>query len=171
MRKPITGSPCSTATKRNIRFFLAVVCAYLLFGLVGSCLCGVCGEKNRFFGSASVCAWILWNAETRVLLPMLLSAVPALFGKYCYSLAALFGFFIGIPLGEFFGEVPSKLSPDRCGGHYEVFTWFGIFLFSAAMGVLLEWLVQRNASRKQYCLWCAGFLFGIVAIIGCVHFA
>ena len=134
--------------RRNLLAILAVAGAYLVIYLLG-----------RIFGAApgsySLAGWLFGNDPQQLsylygwLLrqklfwaALLISALPALWGKYRFSATASIGFALGLALGE-------------------------LFLLSLAMGGVLERLSRRGLAVKSraFLLWCALFVLGMAAVV------
>ena len=100
---------------------------------------------------------------------MVVSVLPAFWGKYRFSCAALFGFSSGLALGEQLGEYPAGAAWGH--GHYGWAIWGGIFLFSIVMGIALERQRKKGCSlrSKEFGVWAAVFLVGIAAVTALVR--
>ena len=86
------------------------------------------GEHSYLYG------WLLssnlfWYA-------MVLSVIPALFGKYTFSCTTLIGFIVGLAAGMLFGPYPEGASIGH--SHYGWAIWGAIFLVSIMMGIIVE---------------------------------
>lgn len=138
------------ARKRNFCWGLLILCAYLLLFLLGRILCGE-GENSSFLG------WLLgwrskyylfgWLLSSRMYwIAMVISVVPAFFGKYRFSLVTLIAFFLGIFLGEWLGVYPPGIPYGH--GHYGWAIWGGMFLAAIVAGILLEWLIASGRWAK-----------------------
>ena len=78
-----------------------------------------------------------WLAHQRLFwIALLISALPALSGKSCFSLSTFAGFCAGLLLGELFGGNPAGALYGH--GHYGWAVWAFTFLFSIVMGIILE---------------------------------
>ena len=157
--------------RRNLLAILAVAGAYLVIYLLG-----------RIFGTApgsySLAGWLLGN-EPRQLsylygwllrqklfwAALLISALPALWGKYRFSATASIGFALGLALGELAGPNPAGAPWGH--GHDGWAIWGGCFLLSLAMGGVLERLSRRGLAVKSraFLLWCALFVLGMAAVV------
>lgn len=157
--------------RRNLLAVLAVAGAYLVIYLLG-----------RIFGTApgsySLAGWLLGN-EPRQLsylygwllrqklfwAALLISALPALWGKYRFSATASIGFALGLALGELAGPNPAGAPWGH--GHDGWAIWGGCFLLSLAMGGVLERLSRRGLAVKSraFLLWCALFVLGMAAVV------
>ena len=131
------------AQKRTLLIALLIAVGYMSIYLIGriiwcdlsqSTLIGwlffvrPSGEHSYLYG------WLLssnlfWYA-------MVLSVIPALFGKYTFSCTTLVGFVIGLVAGMIFGPYPegAAIGPD----HYGWAIWGAIFLVSIMMGIIVE---------------------------------
>ena len=67
---------------------------------------------------------------------MAVSVIPALFGKYRFSLTTLIGFVIAIPVGEVLGPNPEGAFYGN--SHYGWAIWGGIYLAAMALGIVAE---------------------------------
>ena len=135
--------------RRNLLAALAVVGAYLVIYLLGRVLGtnpdGTCSAVGWLLGSdprqlSYLYGWLLrqklfWAA-------LLISALPALWGKYRFSATASVGFALGLALGELAGPNPAGAPWGH--GHDGWAIWGGCFLLSLAMGGVLERLSRRG---------------------------
>lgn len=158
--------------RRNLLAALAVVGAYLVIYLLGRVL----GTNPD--GTCSAVGWLLGN-EPRQLsylygwllrqklfwAALLISALPALWGKYRFSATASIGFALGLALGELAGPNPAGAPWGH--GHDGWTIWGGCFLLSLAMGGVLERLSRRGLAVKSraFLLWCALFVLGMAAVV------
>ena len=157
--------------RRNLLAILAVAGAYLVIYLLG-----------RIFGTApgsySLAGWLFGNDPQQLsylygwLLrqklfwaALLISALPALWGKYRFSATASIGFALGLALGELAGPNPAGALWGH--GHDGWAIWGGCFLLSLAMGGVLERLSRRGLAVKSraFLLWCALFVLGMAAVV------
>ena len=157
--------------RRNLLAILAVAGAYLVIYLLG-----------RIFGTApgsySLAGWLFGNDPQQLsylygwLLrqklfwaALLISALPALWGKYRFSAPASIGFALGLALGELAGPNPAGAPWGH--GHDGWAIWGGCFLLSLAMGGVLERLSRRGLAVKSraFLLWCALFVLGMAAVV------
>ena len=157
--------------RRNLLAILAVAGAYLVISLLG-----------RIFGTApgsySLAGWLFGNDPQQLsylygwLLrqklfwaALLISALPALWGKYRFSATASIGFALGLALGELAGPNPAGAPWGH--GHDGWTIWGGCFLLSLAMGGVLERLSRRGLAVKSraFLLWCALFVLGMAAVV------
>lgn len=136
--------------KRNLIMALAVMAAYLLVWLVGRMICGD-------FAHSSILGWLTgtdskyylfgWLAHQGLFwIAMAISALPALFGKYRFSVVTLAAFVLGIFVGELFGPNPAGAATGHT--HYGWAIWSGIFLAAIITGAVWE-LLKRQAPKKQ----------------------
>ena len=157
--------------RRNLLAILAVAGAYLVIYLLG-----------RIFGTApgsySLAGWLFGNDPQQLsylygwLLrqklfwaALLISALPALWGKYRFSATASIGFALGLALGELAGPNPAGAPWGH--GHDGWAIWGGCFLLSLAMGGVLERLSRRGLAVKSraFLLWYALFVLGMAAVV------
>ena len=155
--------------KRNLLMALAVLGGYIVIYLLG-----------RIFGTASeqasVMGWLFGTDPTQLrylygwLLhqhlfwsAMIVSVIPALFGKYRFSFTTLSMFGVGLLVGELFGENPAGTAYGQ--SHYGWAIWGGIFILSLVMGVVLEKLSKQPRAMKAKRIWCAILLIGVIAIV------
>ena len=157
--------------RRNLLAILAVAGAYLVIYLLG-----------RIFGTApgsySLAGWLFGNDPQQLsylygwLLrqklfwaALLISALPALWGKYRFSATASIGFALGLALGELAGPNPAGAPWGH--GHDGWTIWGGCFLLSLAMGGVLERLSRRGLAVKSWAflLWCDLFVLGMAAVV------
>lgn len=130
-------------------------------------------------GEYSLTAWLFGNAAARdagylygwlcqqklFLCSLLISSVPALFGKYRFGFTTLFGFAAGLLLGGPLGNYPEGAAYGH--GHYGWAIWGGVYLLSAVMGILLERMTKRGAisKPKTLILWSSIFLACVCVIV------
>lgn len=157
--------------RRNLLAILAVAGAYLVIYLLG-----------RIFGTApgsySLAGWLFGNdlqqlsylygwllRQKLFWAALLISALPALWGKYRFSATASIGFALGLALGELAGPNPAGAPWGH--GHDGWAIWGGCFLLSLAMGGVLERLSRRGLAVKSraFLLWCALFVLGMAAVV------
>ena len=157
--------------RRNLLAILAVAGAYLVIYLLG-----------RIFGTApgsySLAGWLFGNDPQQLsylygwLLrqklfwaALLISALPALWGKYRFSATTSIGFALGLALGELAGPNPAGTPWGH--GHDGWAIWGGCFLLSLAMGGVLERLSRQGLAVKSraFLLWCALFVLGMAAVV------
>lgn len=158
--------------QKNAAAALLVVLGYLAIYLTGRLiwctssetslmgwlvLAAPAGENSYLYG------WLLssglfWAA-------MALSVLPALLGKYRFSLTTLAAFLIGLLLGMGFGPNPGGAFYGNT--HYGWAIWGGIFLFSIPMGIALEKLSKGTlpVRSKKLRIWGAVFLLGTAAVV------
>lgn len=157
--------------KRNITMALYIAGGYLAVFLLCRILDGGMGEYSFLgwlFGtdprqSSYLFGWLI--SKGLYLYASLVSILPALLGKYRFSLTALGAFCLGLLLGELLGPNPAGAAYGF--GHYGWAIWGGIFLFSIPMGIALEKLANQGLSlqNKKLRLWCAAFGLGVCAIL------
>lgn len=130
------------ARRKNLLTALAVAGGYLAIFLTAKLLFADLSEKAIFSWLLStdpkehsyLFGWLIGN--DLYLICSLISILPALFGKRRFSLAALAGFAMGLPLGELLGENPNPV--PYAMDHYGWAIWGCIFLLSIGIGVWLE---------------------------------
>lgn len=157
--------------KKNVFFSLVVVAGYVIVYLAG-----------RIFGTAgqqiSVMGWLFgddpaqlsylygWLLHQNIFwIAMAVSVIPALFGKKYFSFTTLAGFALGLLIGELWGQNPAGAAYGY--GHYGWAIWGGIFVFSIAMGIILEKFAKSKFdwTSKKLWIWSAGFVIGILFIV------
>lgn len=142
--------------KRNAWTCLAVLGAYITVYLTGKLLCWDPGEMALF-------PWIIdmtssrhsylfgWLLSSNLFhYSLLFSSLMALVGLRRLSLTTLAGFLLGLPLGEFLGQLDFIVAP---GYHYGWLIWGGIYLASWVMGFWLQKMEEPNLQSKQLRLW------------------
>ncbi len=128
--------------RRDFCLALAVVGGYCFIYLLGRLI----GTPD---GDYSLWGWLTGQGYTKLpylfgwllssglyWIAMLISAVPALLGKWKFALATLGGFALSLPIGEYLGRYPKGEAIGQ--GHYGWLIWGIVFLLSAILGVLLE---------------------------------
>ncbi len=139
--------------RRNVQSALLVAAAYILYYLVGRVLC-------VHYEDASVMGWLFANDWSKIdylygwLLSsnlfwyaMVVSAAPALLGKWHFSAVTAAAFGIGWLTGELFGPYPEGVLLGH--GHYGWAIWGGMFLAGVAAGVIAESIRARKKKRNQ----------------------
>lgn len=157
--------------KRNLLYGLFILVGYLLIYLIGRILGGSANNS-------SVVGWII-GADTNELrylfgwllkrnlfwIALVVSIIPALFGKYKFAYSTLAAFALGLLLGETFGNNPAGAAYGQ--GHFGWAIWGGIYLFSIVMGIILECISKEklNFQSKGLWIWCGTAVVGIVSIV------
>lgn len=127
--------------KSNIFIALVIIMCYVLVFFIGKII-GSDVENGTILG------WLIgtdssfylfgWLLHKRVYwIAMLISTIPALFGKYRFSFTTVVSFIAGLLLGEFFEDYDGW------------FVWAGIFLISIIAGIVLEVFVKHNITFKS----------------------
>ena len=142
--------------KRNAWTCLAVLAVYIAVYLTGKLQCWDPGEM-------ALLPWLLdpnstqhsylfgWLLSSNLFhYSLLFSALMALAGLRRLSLTTLAGFLLGLPLGEFLGQLDFIVAP---GYHYGWLIWGGIYLASWVMGFWLQKMDEPNLQSKQLRLW------------------
>ena len=91
--------------------------------------------------------WLI--SHGRMLCFAAISSFSALCGKSCFGWTTLSAFALGLPLGEFLGEVPNSYL------HYGWVIFLLIFLSGSIMGIALEKFPNEKVSlrAKPFLLW------------------
>ena len=160
--------------RRNVYFVLGTVFAYLIIYMLGRIICmglpWITGESLHWWLTTTsprelsyLYGWLLEN--NLFWWAMIISAFPAAFGKYKFSISTFVGFALGLVLGELCGKNPA--GAQRGLTHYGWEIWLLIFLFSAVMGIVLEKISKKNFTYKsrKFLLWAGIYIVGIVVII------
>ncbi len=159
---------------RNLRNAGLVLLAYLVFLLAEVVLSG--------HGQTLLLVWIepvdLWNviadwqnftypfnwllSQGLFAYCMILSAAPALFGKWRFSAVTAAAFMAGALLGKWLGDFPNPY-----GYHYGWIIWLVPFLWSIVMGIVLEVLTRKGVKlkSKRFLIWLGVFLAGYAALV------
>ena len=158
--------------KRNFMMTGIVAGGYLLLYLLGRIL------YTESDSSMTVMGWLFGTDPQQLaylfgwlldkgffLYASLISIIPALFGKYHFSLTTFTACTIGLLLGEPLGNNPAGAAYGH--GHYGWAIWLMVFLFSVVMGILLERHAKKSLSLKdrKIQVWCGVAVLGIIAII------
>lgn len=157
--------------KRNLFMALAVLGGYIVIYLLGR-IFGTTSEQTSVMGwlfgtdpkqMSYLYGWLLH--QNLYWFGMIVSVIPALFGKYRFSFTTLSMFGIGLLVGELFGGNPAGAAYGQ--NHYGWAIWGGIFILSLIMGVVLEHLSKQplTMKSKKVWIWCAILLIGIIAIV------
>ena len=157
--------------KRNILSACGISAGYLVVYFLGRILCGNLEQSSALgwvFGTdgsrlSYLYGWLLH--QKLFWIAMLISAVPALWGRYRFSYATLSGFVLGLLLGECLGVYPAGAAYGH--GHYGWAIWGGIFLLSIVMGIVLEKISGKVPlfTSKRFWTWCVAFVFGAAAVL------
>ena len=136
--------------KKNLKAMLSVIAGYFITYLTGRLICGDF-TQNSFLGwlTGSDSKYYLFGWLTHQGLfwtAMVISALPALFGKYRFSLVTFAAFVLGIFTGELFGSNPAGEIYGH--SHYGWIIWGGIFLTSIVIGIVLELLIKKGILSK-----------------------
>ncbi len=129
--------------KKNLKHALLVLGVYLLLYLLGRVIW--CSRED-----SSILGWLFLNrpaGENSYLYgwllsselfwySMVLSALPALLGRWKMSCTMSAAFLVGLVAGILFGPNPEGASIGH--SHYGWAIWGGIFLLSIPVGILLE---------------------------------
>lgn len=157
--------------RSNLLLTLAVIGGYIVIYLVG-----------RIFGTTesqtSVTGWLFGNDPQQLnylygwllhqhifWVAMVISAIPALFGKKYFSFTTLFGFAIALLIGELCGHNPAGIAYGH--GHYGWAIWGCVFAFSVVMGIILEKITKEkfDLRSQKIWIWFAIFVVGVLAIV------
>lgn len=158
--------------KKSIIMTGIVAGGYLLLYLLGRILYTESGSSMTVMGwlfgtdpqqLAYLFGWLL--NKNFFLYASIISIIPALFGKYRFSLTTLGACAIGLLLGESLGNNPAGAAYGH--SHYGWAIWIMVFLFSVVMGILLERLAKKGHTLKdrKMKVWCCVAVLGIAAII------
>lgn len=160
--------------RRNVYIVLGILLAYIVMYMLGRIICmglpWITGESLHWWLTTTsprelsyLYGWLLNN--NLFWWCMVISALPAAFGKYKFSATTAVGFAFGLVLGELCGKNPA--GAERGLTHYGWEIWLLIVLFSAVMGIVLEKLTKKNAAwkSKMVSIWCGVYVIGIGSII------
>ena len=153
-------------TRRSLLSASAIAGGYLLIFLVGKLLANEpCPPYlvRLFHTDPTLHPYLFgWlTAHGRMLYFSLISTVPALWGKSRFSWTTFSAFALGLPLGEFLGEVPDSYL------HYGWAIFILIFASGCLMGIILEKFPKEEVSlrSKAFLLWLAIYIGLILASI------
>ncbi len=135
--------------KQNLFAALCAAGVYLLFYLVGrivwcdlseSSLIGWLFQSRPSGESSYLYGWLLssnlfWYA-------MVISVVPAFFGKHKFTLVTIAAFLVGFVAGMLFGPYPEGAAIGH--DHYGWAIWGAIYLVSIIAGIVVERLVKKD---------------------------
>ena len=138
--------------RKNRIVFAAAAAGYLFLYLIGRLLwcdraasswigwlivAAPSGESSYLFG---------WLLSSRLFwVSMAVSCVPALWGKFRFTLCTLAGFLAGLLAGTLLGPHPAGAFYGH--SHYGWVIWGGLYLLSAAVGLLLERLAGKQRHK------------------------
>ena len=140
--------------KKNILITLCILAGYLLFYLLGRHIwCDIndsnlvgwlftskpSGEHSYLYG------WLL--SSNLFIISIVVSAVPALFGKYKYAMTTAAGFIIGYLAGILLGPNPEGAAIGQ--GHYGWAIWGIIYFVSVVVGIIVEVIFKRTAKPTE----------------------
>ncbi len=159
---------------RNLRNAGLVLLAYLVFLLAEVVLSGhgwtlllIWIEPRDLWGVIAdwrnftyPFTWLL--SQGLFIYCMILSAAPALFGKWRFSAVTTTAFMAGALLGEWLGP-----NPGGHPNHYGAFIWLCPFLWSVVMGIVLEVLAKKGVKlkSKRFLIWLGVFLAGYAGLV------
>lgn len=142
--------------RKNIRICLLIITTFLAIYLAGKLLCWMPSQR-------ALLPWLLdtnstqhtylfgWLLSSNLFhYSLLFSSLMALVGLRRLSLTTLAGFLLGLPLGEFLGQLEFIVAP---GYHYGWLIWGGIYLASWVMGFWLQKMEEPNLQSKKLRLW------------------
>lgn len=141
-------------TKRSLLSAAGIAGGYLLIFLVGKLFANEpCPPYLvRLFHTDPTLhpylfGWLIMHG--RMLYFALISIFPALYGKSRFGWTTLSAFALGLPTGEFMGEVPDSYL------HYGWAILILIFACGCLMGIILEKLPREKISlrSKSFLLW------------------
>ncbi|MGI6000561.1 MAG: helix-turn-helix domain-containing protein [Candidatus Merdisoma sp.] len=161
--------------RKHLKMALLILAGYAVIYFGGRLLL----LRSVINGEYSLTGWLFGNAAARdagylygwlcqqklFLCSLLISSVPALFGKYRFGFTTLFGFAAGLLLGGPLGSYPEGAAYGH--DHYGWAIWGGVLLLSAVMGSLLERMTKRGAvsKPKTLILWSSIFLACVCVIV------
>lgn len=128
---------------KNLLLVLLIVAGYLSIYLIGRMIwCDLfqAGLAEWLFSArptgkdSYLYGWLL--SSNMFWYAMAVSAVPALFGRYKFSLLTLIGFVIGLVAGIVFGPYPKGATQGH--DHYGWAIWGVAYLISMVVGIVVE---------------------------------
>ncbi len=139
------------AGKKNLLLALGIAAAYFLVYLTGQLITTDANSHSlmgRIFSADSRSYLFGWLLDRKLFwLSMAISTLPALFGRYRFSLTTLGVFIAGIFAGELFGPHPAGQPYGH--GHYGWAIWGGMYLVSIIMGIIREKIARNGISLKS----------------------
>lgn len=135
-----------TKWKTNIKISLLIIAGYCLVYFIGRIICGD-------FANSSFVGWLTgtdskyylfgWLTHQKLFwVAMLISAIPALFNKYRFSLITFVAFILGLLLGELFGPYEAGIPIGH--SHYGWLIWGIIFLLAIIVGIVAERVAKKR---------------------------
>lgn len=160
-----------TQRKKNALMTLAVVGGYLVIYLLarifGTPMEDISWKTWLFTTDPKLTSYLYgWLLHQNLFwIALVISALPALFGKYRFSFTTLAMFGLGLGVGEWLGKNPAGAAYGH--DHYGWAIWGGIFLLSLALGIVLEKLPKEKRTLRSWQLWvwCGAGLVGTVAVV------
>lgn len=151
--------------KRRGQGTAALTAVWLLIFSAGTLANGWSSNEYSLLGvmfDSDPFGWLVRNGLFG--LSMTVCLVPAAFGWWKFSAAGTGGFALALLLGTLLGENPAGAPYGH--GHYGWAIWGGVFLFSLAMGAVLERLGRGGLSLRapKLWIWSGIFLTGAAAI-------
>lgn len=145
--------------KRNFIFADALTCSILILYLLLQVTLGS-PEQSSMMGlitgttsKSYLWGWLIhhklfWLAVT-------VSVVPALWGKWRYSVTTTVMIFFGVLLGELFGPYPAGAEFGH--DHYGWAIWLLCYFSSVVMGIIAERMKKKGIpiKSKQFMIWLA----------------
>lgn len=139
--------------RKNLRVALFIAIGYAVVFVVGRLFTADVGELTvmGFFGSSGtkheyyLFGWLLtsrlfWWA-------LAVSVIPALFGKYRFSVITLVVFVIAIPIGEVLGPNPEGAFYGNT--HYGWAIWGCMYLAAVVLGIVAEIMKGKETLRNK----------------------
>ncbi len=140
--------------KRRVMAAISVAGGYIIVYLAGRVIWCDWSESS-FIG------WLVWStpsgqssylygwllSSNLFWISAVISAVPSLWGKYRFSAITFTGFVVGLLSGMIFGPYPKGIPYGH--GDYGWLIWGIIYLFSAVIGIILEYLLKRKNNKDN----------------------
>ncbi|MGD9568666.1 MAG: helix-turn-helix domain-containing protein [Sedimentibacter sp.] len=144
--------------KKNIRIAIIIAAGYLAIFLAGWIISGGLGQSKHLFD------WLV--RHYLFLIATVVSVVPALFGKYRFSMVTLAAFLFGLILGELLGKNIPGAKYEM--GPYGWRIWSAFFFILGVIGVIWEQFVKHNLSLRSKKVWLwsiATFVSAVILVV------
>ena len=135
--------------KKNISMALIVAAAYLAIYLIGRVIWCDLSDSNFIGWLVSVrpngehsylYGWLL--SSKLFWIALVISTLPAIWGKFKFSFTTLAGFIVGLLAGMIFGSYPEGAAIGQT--HFGWAIWGVIYLLSIIAGILVERFVKKG---------------------------
>lgn len=154
MEKEKKACDLQAKRRKNALNALYIIGAYIIIYLIGRIIwCDISqnsiigwlfftrpkGEHSYLYG------WLL--SSNLFWIAAAISTIPAIFGKFKFSITTLMGFVLGLLMGMTFGPNPDGLETGQT--HYGWAIWGTIYLLSVIAGILTERFTENRKPKNE----------------------